>query len=270
MKTDGRIKAAKNELMVLAAIAKFGWLKTRQIAKVGWPASTADGGYRMAQRTVKRLKEKHCILSKIAPDGATIHAIALAGARKLAQEGIEAGSHKDAMRAIATYAHRSKANDIAIQHYLKGYWSWSEHEIQKGVAPIKTLRGKVPDVLLDYSHKAPAISAEPEEVLAWVEVENCYKENRELNKLLDFFCAILGALDGRGMPRKFREPIAPGISIGFGIITVETKKERDRLLTKLAEKRATEPYEFAWETIGKCLLIRDTITQSEVAISVFI
>jgi hypothetical protein len=267
---DGRIIAAKNEVLTLAMLDRFGWLKTSQIGRLVWRSGTEDGQRRMAQKTLKRLREKHEILTKMAPDGAAIHALALGGARKLREHGLETIAHKDAMRSMVHYEHRTKANEILIQTLLSGRKGWTEHEIQRCEAPIKALRGKVPDALLDYTHKAPSLSVEAEQVLAWVEVENAYKPNKELNKVIQFFCDVLGPLDGAGFPRQYREPISPGITIGYGIITVDSKKEVNRLLAKIAAKKADEPYEYAWENIGNSLVLRDMTTQTEVTVSQFI
>ncbi len=87
---DGRITARENEIRVLRALHRCGWLRTRDLAALVWqdwarnpagepslkpPTSTASG-LRMAQRTLRRLRDKRLVLSSHAPDGSIIYALA--------------------------------------------------------------------------------------------------------------------------------------------------------------------------------------------------
>ena len=210
----------------------------------------------MAQRTLRRLKLAQKVIPKLAPDGATIYALAQGGAKLLRDfAGLEdAKTTRDCMRCLTAYDHRALANDIAIDWISKGKNAWTEHEIQAGRAPLKVLRGKIPDVLLDWSEKT--IAADGEVVLAWGEIENTWKSNREMDRMLEFFCAVLGAVDGEGLPRQFREPINPTTSLGYGLIVIHTKAELERIIRKLAAKKAAEPYAYAWESVANGLFIQ--------------
>lgn len=255
MTSNSHQTAQRNEIHILICLNRFGWLKTRQIASLVWPASADGGGYSMAQRTLRRLKKARRVVAKVAPDGATVYAMGRGGARYLyTMEGLETRTTTDGMRTLANYKHRTRANDLAIQAITIGRAAWTEYEIQTGKAPVRVLRGKVPDLLLDWSHRCA--TGEDEVVLAWVEVENSYKANRELDKLLSFFCEVLGAVDGSGAPRQTMEPLNETTSLGFGVIVIQTHAELNRILSKLATKQMAEPYAYAWNSIGYTLYIQ--------------
>ena len=166
MTSNSHVTALRNELNILTCLHRFGWLKTRQIASFVWPASADGGGYSMAQRTLRRLKKARRVVAKIAPDGATVYALGRGGARYLNEfEGLDAKTTTDGMRTLANYIHRTRANDIAIQAILSGRTAWTEFEVQTGKAPVRVLRGKVPDLLLDWSHKAATGEGEAGSVL---------------------------------------------------------------------------------------------------------
>jgi hypothetical protein len=257
MLLDTRQIAASNETAILIYLYRFGWLKTRQIAALVWPESAEGGGYSMAQRTLRRLKLARKVIAQIAPDGATIYALGRGGAQLLREttEIVEAKTTRDCMRYLSAYDHRALANDLAISWIAQGKTAWTEHEVQTGRAPIRVLRGKIPDLLLDWSEKT--VAADDEVVLAWVEVENAWKSNREMDKMIGFFCALLGAVDGQGQPRRCREMISPTATLGYGLIVIHTYAERDRILRKLAEKKAAEPYEYDWGSIVTGLYLGD-------------
>ena len=155
---------------------------------------------------------------------------------------------------LTAYDHRALANDIAIDWIAKGKNAWTEHEIQAGRAPVKVLRGKIPDVLLDWSEKT--IAADGEVVLAWGDIENTWKSNKEMDRMLEFFCATLGAVDGQGLPRQFREPIDATTSLGYGLIVIHTQTELERIIRKLTAKKAAEPYAYDWGSIATGLHIQ--------------
>lgn len=259
MTSDTRQIAASNETAILIYLHRFGWLKTRQIAALVWPESAEGGGYSMAQRTLRRLKLARKVIAKIAPDGATIYALGRGGAQLLREttEIEDAKTTRDCMRSLPAYDHRALANDLAIAWIAQGKTAWTEHEVQTGRAPVKVHRGKIPDLLLDWSEKT--VAADDEVVLAWVEVENTWKSNRELDKMLAFFCTVLGALDGQGQIRQYRETISHTVSIGYGLIVIHTQAETERIIRKLAAKKAAEPYEYDWGSIAHGLYIGDSV-----------
>lgn len=133
---DGRALARENELNVMRALHRFGWLRTRNLAALVWqrwardpagvpslkPAVPTAAGLRMAQRTLRRLRDRRLVLSSRAPDGSVIYALAEAGARALQQVGLTAESGKDLLRTFSAghYLHRRTANEIAVAGHHRG------------------------------------------------------------------------------------------------------------------------------------------------------
>src|SRR5690554_722973 len=146
---DGRAVARENEVRVLRALHRFGWLRTRDLAALGWqrwarnptsepslkPAPPTAAGVRMAQRTLRRLRAKRQVLSSRAPDGSLIYALAEAGARLLLQAGVTAVTGKDLLRSFsaAHFRHRCIANEIAVGAVVEGFRVATEREIAQGL-----------------------------------------------------------------------------------------------------------------------------------------
>lgn len=165
-KQDGREAARANDERVLKALHKFGWLRTRDIAALLWMPRVKREGHgfqvvrievsptarRMAQRTLRRLRQQHKVIWIQAPDGSTIYGLAEAGARELQNLGIPAKSGKDIIRRVSLshYHHRRLANEVAVSALLQGYRASSEHEIATGkwLGGMDGVAGKKPDVVI--------------------------------------------------------------------------------------------------------------------------
>lgn len=104
MKTkDGRAIAHDNEVRVLRALHRFGWLRTRDLAALVWqrwqarplgepefmPPMASDSGLRMAQRTTCRLFKARQLLRGQAP--LPFLKVPIHVSRQYALEGILAG-----------------------------------------------------------------------------------------------------------------------------------------------------------------------------------
>lgn len=188
---DGRVVARENEVRVLRALHRFGWLRTRDIASLVWlrwarhpvgepnlkPTMATAAGLRMAQRTLCRLRGKRLVLNSRAPDGSLIYALAEAGARSLQQIGVAAVTGKDLMRrfSAAHFRHRCIANQVALAGILAGYRVATEREIAQGLwlGGEQGIAGKKPDVLIRSS-----------DAVWWVEVEKSRKNARDYSDLL--------------------------------------------------------------------------------------
>lgn len=147
-KKDGRVIASENDIRVLRALHRFGWLRTRDVAALSWqrwaakpvaaptlaPACPSPSGLRMAQRTLKRLREQRAVISAQAPDGSTVYSLAEAGVRRLKEAGVEAVTGKDLVRGFcsAFFRHRCISNEVAISAMVQGYRISSEREIAQG------------------------------------------------------------------------------------------------------------------------------------------
>ena len=163
---DGRITARENEIRALRALHRCGWLRTRDLATLVWqdwarnptgepslkPPTPTASALRMAQRTMRRLRDKRLVLSSLAPNGSIIYALSEAGARALQQIGVAAVTGKDLMRAFSAghFRHRCIANEVAIGAIVAGYRASTEREISQGhwLGGEKGIKGKKPDVLI--------------------------------------------------------------------------------------------------------------------------
>lgn len=197
---DGRILAIENEERVLRALARFGWLPTRQIASLIWPNSASP---RLAQRTLARLREQREVNSRTGPDGSTVYALAAAGARRLGREfGLSTRITKDAMRHIErTFEHRCLANEVCIWWLTSDFEGsagvYTEHEVATGQAILTKKNAheflgtvKVPDALL---LMRPKEKGHPDALwLGWIEVERGHKNRRDQEKMVAALAHILG------------------------------------------------------------------------------
>ncbi|KVD48833.1 hypothetical protein WI85_16515 [Burkholderia ubonensis] len=193
---DGRIAANQNEVRVLRALNRFGWLPTKSLAVLLWqpwlrkPAGEPDmqplmptaSARLMAQRTLRRLYLAHQVLRARAPDGSLIYALAEAGVRRLTQLGVPAVSGKDLVRRFssAQFRHRSIANDIAIAGIVAGFRASTEREISTGKwLGEQGIADKKPDVLLQADGR-----------VWWVEVEKSRRRASDRAKLHAFLKAV--------------------------------------------------------------------------------
>lgn len=191
MNKDGRVAAHDNEIRILRALHRFGWLRTRDLAALVWqrwaakahpdgpnlqPPAATQAGLRMAQRTLRRMRQVRWVLSSQAPDGSVIYAMSEVGARILRGIGVAAITGKDQVRSFSTshFRHRCIANEIAIGAIIAGFRVSTEREISQGlwVGGKQGIAGKLPDVLLRSSSQ-----------VWWVEVERSRKNVKSADGL---------------------------------------------------------------------------------------
>lgn len=251
---DGRITATQNELDILAYIERFGWLRSRDLAALIWGDSkSTESAMSMAQRTLKRLKESGQILHRIAPDGATVYALAIPGVKRLGEErGIDARSGKDLIRELGNYSHRCLANTFSINQINAGQRVWTEREIQTNQAPIRAIKNKIPDGLVDVTSP---LDADGTLILAWGEIERGYKKKSDFNKMMRFAFEILGSLDSRDMPSNTMFCAAEDIYIGQVIIQIVSETQFNRIVDTVRVERVKNPYGFSWGKITSQLYL---------------
>lgn len=195
---DGRAIARENEIRILRGLHRFGWLRTRDLAVLVWttwsrnPAGLPDlapveptaSALRMAQRTLRRMRQKKLVLSNQAPDGSTIYALAEGGVRVLEQLGIASGSGKDIVRnsSAAHYRHRCISSQVAIAAIVRGCRVATEREIAQGawLGGELGIAGKRPDVLIRSG-----------ETVGWIEVEKSRKNATDYTKLIAWLGKVL-------------------------------------------------------------------------------
>ena len=182
-----REQGALYRVLALRALAHLGYATTRQVAKIVW--RQCDGSTRkMAGRTLRWLHERGYIVTK--RDGSSVNgeqlaAVTAAGAAWLAKNGDPLPFGKAHARDWLRHAHshRTACNSVyaAAAGPLADRCAWSELEIRAGLAPLRQLayghegivQGKVPDVLLQLTTG-----------LAWVEVENSWRSDKDLAKMV--------------------------------------------------------------------------------------
>jgi len=169
VRLSGHEIAIDNEIEILKALHKFGWLTSRQIAQWGWP----NGAQRvqMARRTLNRLKEAGQLLTGNLPNGVPVYALSASGAARLYDHGIRARSGKDI--GFRRWQHRAICNWHAILLHSHGYEIDTEYELYAGRARIPQWYGKIADVI-GYS----------DDRFRWVEVEHSRRKPSDLRKML--------------------------------------------------------------------------------------
>ena len=195
---DGRQIARDNEIRVLRALHRFGWLRTRDLGGLCWTrwatrptglpsmarVQPSASAIRMAQRTLRRLDGDRLIISAQAPDGSTLHALSEGGSRALKDAGISAVSGKDLVRnfSSAYFRHRCISNEIAIAGLAQGFRVSTEREVAQGawLGGVAGIAGKRPDVLLRGGGQ-----------VSWCEVERSRKNAKDYTALLTWLGVVL-------------------------------------------------------------------------------
>lgn len=210
-KNDSREQARHSEQRVLKSLHKMGWLRTRDLAALHWMPRQKGGpsfqpavievtasARRMAQRTLRRLRQQNKVLWTQAPDGSLIYGLAEAGVRQLQDMGIPAKSGKDIVRRVSLsfFHHRRLANEITISALLQGYRASSEHEIAIGewLGSKDDVDGKKPDVLVRSGKD-----------VWWVEVERSRRNERDYEKLLTWLKTVWAPVRGSDNPAPLPE-----------------------------------------------------------------
>lgn len=233
---DGRLVAQENEVKVLRALHRFGWLRTRDLAALVWrpwqtaptnapdltPLMPSASHWRMAQRTLRRLVGDRLVLKASGPDGSVIYTLAEAGAARLRYIGIPASSGKDLVRRSSAnqFRHRCIANEVAIAGIAAGFRVSTEREVAQGRWPggDAGIAGKKPDVLLQGNGQ-----------VWWTEVERSRKNQKDYANLLQWLTKI-----GRGTIHA-TEAVAPGKGLSWGgIVFICTPAFRAKLMRDLA------------------------------------
>lgn len=202
---DGRAIARANEFRILRSLQRFGWLRTRDLAQLGWTrwpskpiepfklanSPTRASSLRMAQRTLRRLRLMRNVISSQAPDGSIVYTLSEAGARALKNSGIDSVSGKDLVRSFSAsyFRHRCISNEIAIAGITQGFRVSTEREIAQGrwLGGEAGVLGKRPDVVIRDDKRA-----------IFVEVEKSRKKKTEYQALIRWLCALLQRQSGGG------------------------------------------------------------------------
>ena len=186
---DNRLVAEQNDLAVLKLVRDFGHLRRSEIARGVWPKSSVPVAEKMAQRTVKRLLDNGDLLEKPNSLGGRSLVLSSRGATVLNSHGIAAqDGHELSSVAGPHFYHRTLGSRYLLERAARGHQAFGEFALQRGFGPVG--RGelnerftKLPDGIvltpgIERGYDANVIAAD------WVEVENTFKAEAELAKIL--------------------------------------------------------------------------------------
>jgi hypothetical protein len=177
----------------LRLLAKLGYASTRQIAKAVWWQCTPSTR-KMATRTLKWLRECSYIVSKRDEDsvnGEMLSAVSASGARWLAANDellpLSKTHGRDWLR--HAHSHRTACNStyVAIVGLFPDSHAWSEIEIRASEAPINEYTYWIDG---HAQNKIPDVIAEVNAGFEWVEVENNWRCEKDLHKVISCMRAM--------------------------------------------------------------------------------
>jgi hypothetical protein len=204
----------KNDLNGLQAIHRFGWLRPTELGRLMWPGTSSNK--KMAERLARGWIERKLVIARVLPDAAgRMLVLATAGARLLADAGIEASSGKDIGRfpdggwlPPTSWKHDLKANSVLCELYRRGYTIIPEAELRRHEPSSGR---KIPDGLAIKDKQA-----------IWLEVEQARKTGPAMAKLAN---AIIQIACGNVSPRMDVKPTQ--VMIAYDI---DARDERGYLL----------------------------------------
>jgi hypothetical protein len=183
-----REQGMQYRVLVLRALARLGYATTRQLAKMVWWRCD-DSTRKMAGRTLRWLLKRSYIVTRRDGDsvnGEQLAAVTVAGAAWLAENGDPLPYGKAHARDWLRHAHSHRTACNSAYAATVGLFpdgcAWSELEIRAGLSPMGQLAytsyegevlNKIPDVVLDRP-----------DGLVWVEVENGFRSNKDLTKVI--------------------------------------------------------------------------------------
>lgn len=183
-----REQGMQYRVLVLRALARLGYATTRQLAKMVWWRCD-DSTRKMAGRTLRWLLNRGYIVTRRNGDsvnGEQLAAVTATGATWLAENGAPLPYGKAHARDWLRHAHSHRTACNSVYTATVGLFpdgcAWSELEIRAGLSPLgqlqyRSLEGevlnKIPDVILDRPNG-----------LVWVEVENSWRSDKDLAKMV--------------------------------------------------------------------------------------
>ncbi|TVO64144.1 hypothetical protein [Denitromonas ohlonensis] len=203
---DGRAIAQINEQRVLKVVHDFGHIRVPELAAAVWPASSVESGEKMARRTTRRLLDAGLLLARTNAFGTTSFVLSARGAASLSARGIDARDGYDIQGVSGpTFAHRTLGTAVLAKLHGGGGTVWGEYAVNHDRAPftIAELRqryGKIPDGVVVGEVQQPH-DATPVTYLRWIEVENTFKSNTELDRVTDLMNTFADEMDAPGAIR---------------------------------------------------------------------
>ncbi|WP_112184179.1 replication-relaxation family protein [Ralstonia sp. GX3-BWBA] len=213
-------------------LARLGYATTRQLAKL-LHGSCTESAVKMTGRTLRRLREEGLVVAKRDGDsvlGELLLAVNAKGAAWLFEHGKALPREKTHARDWLRHAHshRTACNSVfvALTAQSPELAPWSELEVRAQMAPLDSIKyhfdgqvvGKVPDLLV----------ATPSG-LEWVEVENSWRRERDLDKMV------------ASMQAMFYQPTANLARVHFVVTVPSAKTIGQRLRRKLTHGPGFSP-----------------------------
>lgn len=216
--------------VALLFLAATGYATTRQIAKALHGRVTLSTR-KMTSRTLQKLQADKLIVSKRESDAVNnvnselLFALTKAGAEKARGQGSSLVGGKIHGRDYLRHAHkhRTMCNSVYVAWPTNG---WSELQIRAEDAPIQRIRfrgqqgeeSKIPDLLMESKEGG----------YEWVEVENSWRSEKDLQKVIDFMRAIfvkpsaiqrvhfvVTSAGARSIGSRLRQKLTHGLNSGY-------------------------------------------------------
>ncbi|MDO3510591.1 hypothetical protein Q3P06_01575 [Ralstonia pseudosolanacearum] len=208
----------------LFALARLGYATTRQLARL-LHGNCAESAVKMTGRTLRWLRDEGFVVAKRDGDSVTgelLVAVNARGAAWLSEQGEPLPRDKTHARDWLRHAHshRTACNSVFVALTVQSpeLALWSELEVRGKMAPLHSIKylfdnqevGKVPDLLLETPGG-----------LEWVEVENSWRRERDLDKMV------------ASMRTMFRSSTANLARVHFVVTVLSAKTIGQRLRRKL-------------------------------------
>ncbi len=182
--------AQENEAKVLHAIARYGWLRSCDLARLLWSNLPAHTARKAAHRTCQRLLKSRLLIGRDDAMGRVAFLLSKRGVELVTSEGMPArhGADLGGTNAVAVF-HRTLLNSYIISRDVAGFRVYTEMQMLAGLTPFAR------DALISYHARIPdgLVLSEPDEAghshVEWVEAENGYKPFEELSRVLDIAAA---------------------------------------------------------------------------------
>lgn len=172
-------------------LARFGYLRPTDVARLLYKDKSS--ARRMAQRLLADMHSKGLLLRRQDTLVEEAHyALSEAGARHAFNaSGMPVKSGKDLLRTVT--GHRDAANVVCIEAILEGMEVATDREIQ--TSHNRVFNGKSPDALIIEAWEGH--QGEGQRDYKWVEVENCRRHPKDLEKLAHWLVNV--AFPTRGL-----------------------------------------------------------------------
>lgn len=203
---DGRAIAQINEQRVLKIVHDFGHIRVPELAAAVWPASSTESGEKMALRTTRRLLGAGLLLARINAFGTTSFVLSARGAASLSAYGVEARDGYDIQGVSGpTFAHRTLGTAYLARLAGNEAAVWGEYAINKNRSPfslpeLRQRYRKVPDGI-SVGSVIETNDGRTITYLNWIEVENSFKSNVDLDQVTALARRFVDEIDEDGSAR---------------------------------------------------------------------